>query len=70
MDIEDIAYDKGQNAQHDGYTLKDNPFKRFSPEWEQWKMGWGDMNNDDPYWKNVKRLQRNAFNRIKNEKTN
>lgn len=70
MDSEDIAYDKGQNAQYAGYTLKDNPFKRFSPEWEQWKMGWEDMNNDDWYWKNVKRIQRNAFNRIKNEKNN
>ena len=28
MASEDIAYDKGQNAQHDGYTLK-NKYKNI-----------------------------------------
>ena len=59
MDNEEKAYDEGQNAQYKGYTLKHNPYKRFTTEWEQWKMGWEDMNNDDNYWRNIKNLQKN-----------
>lgn len=63
MDGDEIAYGKGHDAAHDGYTLKYNPYKRFTSEWYEWKSGWNDENSDDPYWKNVKRLQRNSKKR-------
>lgn len=56
MDSEDIAYDQGHNAHHDGYGLKHNPYKRFTPEWEKWKQGWEDEKKDDPYWSKHRKL--------------
>lgn len=70
MDSEEKAYSEGHQAYHDGHRLKSNPYKRFTKEWIEWKSGWEDEKKDDPYWENVRRLQKNAFNRIKNEKTN
>jgi len=58
MDIEEIAYGKGHNAYHNGYTKKDNPYKRFTKEWEQWREGWNDEKSDDPYWEKLKKYYR------------
>lgn len=65
MDSEELAYSKGHEAHHNGYTLKYNPYKRFTPEWVEWKQGWNDEKNDDPYWVKTRRLQSNAKKRYK-----
>ena len=54
MDSEEKAYEEGHNAYHDGYRLKDNPYKRFTKEWEEWKCGWLDEKSDDPYWEKLR----------------
>ena len=64
MDSLEKAYAEGHNAYHDGYRLKDNPYKRFSEEWGYWRMGWYDEKQDDPYWEKVRCLQRNATKKI------
>lgn len=56
MDTEEKAYSEGHFAYHDGYTLKYNPYKRFTAEWEQWKEGWHDEKSDDPYWEKIKKI--------------
>lgn len=55
IDSLEEAYNKGHNAYHDGYTLKHNPYKRNTKEWVEWRMGWNDEKNDDPYWEKHKR---------------
>ena len=55
MDKLEEAYHKGHIAYHDGYTLKYNPYKRHSEEWEEWRIGWNDEKCDDPYWEKAKR---------------
>lgn len=60
MDSEDKCYSEGYNAYYNGFTLSQNPYKRFTPEWEQWRYGNNDSKKDNPYWETVKRLQRNA----------
>ena len=67
MDTEEKAYSEGHFAYHDGYRLKHNPYKRFTPEWEQWKEGWSDEKSEDPYWENVRRIQNNAKRRFSNK---
>ena len=66
MDIEEKAYSEGHFSYHDGRRLKDNPYKRFTTEWEQWKQGWTDERTEDPYWENVRRIQRNYKRRHSN----
>lgn len=51
------AYGEGHNAYHDGKKLKHNPYKRFSIDWEEWKMGWYDEMTDDPYWEMIKKFK-------------
>jgi len=67
MDSEDLAYSEGHNKYHDGYTLRHNPYKRFTPEWQQWKQGWLDEKSDDPYWETVNRIQKNTKAKIKRD---
>ena len=64
MDEEEKAYSDGHNAYHNGYTLKNNPHKRFTEEWEEWRSGWNDEKKDDPYWERVKRLRKKALKNL------
>lgn len=53
--INGIAYSKGHDAYYNGYRLKDNPYKRYTDQWEQWRQGWNDEKQDDPYWEKSRR---------------
>lgn len=66
MNSEEKAYSEGHQAYHDGYRLKSNPYKRFTLEWEEWRSGWNDEKNDDPYWEKVRRLQQKAYKKLMN----
>jgi len=66
MDSEDKAYSEGHEAYHDGHGLRTNPYKRFTNEWEQWRMGWKDEKADDPYWERVKYQQKKAYKKFIN----
>lgn len=68
MDSLEKAYGDGHNAYHDGKSLKDNPYKRFSSEWDSWKTGWNDEKKDDPYWERVKQIRRLNLIKLKNNK--
>lgn len=59
-ELEEKIFAQGYQAQHDGYRLRDNPYKRFSPEWEEWKNGHECSAKDDPYWNNVRKMQKKA----------
>lgn len=50
MDENEKAYSDGYESEHSGYKLKDNPHKRFSEKWSQWRQGWLDHRSDDQYW--------------------
>jgi ribosome modulation factor len=64
IEEEEEAYSQGHQAYHDGHTLKDNPFKRFTEQWDEWKSGWNDEKSDDPYWEKIRRIQRKAWNKL------
>lgn len=61
MKEEKNPYSAGHNAHYAGHRLKDNPYKRFTEDWREWKSGWQDEDNDDPYW----RRNRNYFTKLK-----
>jgi ribosome modulation factor len=67
MDANEVAYAEGHQAYHDGHRLKDNPYKRHSEQWEEWRTGWSDEKADDPYWERVRRIQAKALKNIKND---
>lgn len=57
FNFNDIAYGEGQQAYHDGYGLKYNPYKRFTEkwnEWNEWKEGREDEKKNDPYWEKLR----------------
>ena len=64
MNSEEKAFDEGWNAAYKGYMRKDNPYKRFTPEWTEWREGNVLGHRDDPYWINTRSLQANAKKRI------
>ena len=49
MDLLEQAYSLGHQAYHDGYRLKNNPYKRHTEEWEEWKSGWNDEEFKEKY---------------------
>ncbi len=57
MDSEEKEYGEGHQAYHDGYTLKHNPYKRFTKEWDEWRYGWNDEKCDDPYWEKMRKYK-------------
>jgi len=61
------AYGLGHNAYHDGKRLRHNPYKRFTEAWDEWRTGWLDERNDDPYWdkKRLKSHKQNKFQSCK-----
>ena len=65
MDSEEKAYAEGHEAGHNGYGLSANPYKRFTAEWREWKQGWNDEQQDDPYWVNLKKIQKAISCRLK-----
>lgn len=54
MDTKEQAYSQGHQAYHDGYNLRNNPHKRYTEEWDEWRSGWSDEKSDDPYWERIK----------------
>lgn len=60
MSEEKNPYGEGHEAHYIGHRLKDNPYKRFTEDWEQWREGWKDEDADDPYW----RRNRNYVQRL------
>ena len=64
MNSEEKAFDEGWNAAYKGYMRKDNPYKRFTIEWSNWRDGNDFSHQSDPYWINIRRLQANAKRRI------
>ena len=58
-------YSEGYAAQHNGYRLSDNPYKRFTDNWSNWKQGWCDNDKDDPYYRKLRALQYRIKNKIK-----
>jgi len=61
-------YGQGHEAHYRGYTLKHNPYKRFSNEWTNWRQGWNDSNNDDDYWQKIRNIHRNTKRKLKIKK--
>lgn len=51
-------YGQGHMAYHDGYRLSDNPYKRYSEEWQEWRDGWNDEKREDPYWERIRRIHK------------
>ena len=51
-------YSEGHVAYYNGLRLKDNPYKRFTQEWEQWRQGWNDEKSDNPYWERLRYIQK------------
>lgn len=66
-ELEEKIFAEGYQAQHDGHRLRDNPYKRFSLEWEEWKSGHECSSKDDPYWENVRKIQKKALKNILNQ---
>lgn len=58
MNSEEKAYGEGHEAYHDGHTLRDNPYKRHTEEWIEWKNGWNDEKSDDPYWEKIRKIHK------------
>lgn len=52
------SYGDGHEAYYNGLRLRDNPYKKFSHEWEQWRQGWHDEKSDNPYWEKIIRIQK------------
>jgi len=64
---EENSYSEGYSANHNGYRLSDNPYKRFTESWNSWKQGFLDNDKDDPYFRKLRSLQRRIKNKIKNK---
>lgn len=60
MDREEVVYAEGHHAHYCGHGLRHNPYKRFTPDWSNWRTGWLDEQKDDPYWENTRKAQRRA----------
>ncbi|WP_157643384.1 hypothetical protein [Burkholderia ubonensis] len=43
----DEAYNAGRDAYRAGVDFHDNPYTPLSPDWNDWKRGWTDAQEDD-----------------------
>ena len=61
------AYGDGHIAAYNGYTLKDNPYKKGTEDYKDWKMGWEDDTEEDPSFQEIRKIHK-KYN--KKNKTN
>ena len=50
------AYGDGHIAAYNGHTLKDNPYKKGTEEYKDWKMGWEDDTKEDTYFQEIRKI--------------
>ena len=52
------AYGDGHTAAYNGHELKDNPHKKGTEEYKDWKMGWEDDTKEDTYFSDVRKIHK------------